>query len=186
LDQYTFGAELLKKYEGYNSKATWDVNAWRIGYGSDTITLNNGTNRKVVQGDQTNEANATKDLIRRVKQFEKKIINQIGEEFWTPLNYKVKAPLISLAYNYGSITKQAIRDAIKTGNSETIANAVVNSTYNDNKSQSAQVRQALRNRRKKESDIIRQAPNAKKAGFNKKLLLIPLILFVATYLNKKK
>jgi len=186
VDQYTYGAELLKKYEGFTKNASWDVNAYRIGYGSDTITLNNGTFRKVVKGDVTNETNATKDLIRRVKAFEKKIINQVGAEYWTPLNYKVKAPLISLAYNYGSISKQAIREAIKTGNSQTIADAVINSTYNDNKKLSPQIRQALRNRRKKEADIIRSAPNAKKAGINKKLLLIPLILFVATYFNKRK
>jgi GH24 family phage-related lysozyme (muramidase) len=186
LDQYTYGAELLKKYEGFTKNASWDVNAWRIGYGSDTITLNNETNRKVVQGDITNETNATKDLIRRVKAFEKKIIKQIGAEFWEPLNYQVKAALISLAYNYGSITKQAIRDAIKTGNSAKIATALINSTYNDNKSQSERVRQALRNRRKKEADIIRQAPNAKKKGINKKLLLLPLILFATYYYNKRK
>jgi len=67
LDQYTYAAELLKKYEGFNRTAVWDVNAWRIGHGSGTITLNNGTYRKVVKGDTTTEANALKDLTRRVK-----------------------------------------------------------------------------------------------------------------------
>lgn len=184
MDQYSYAAELLKKYEGFNRIAVWDVNAWRIGYGSGTITLNNGSYRKVVKGDTTTEANALKDLTRRVKEFEQRVINKVGAEYWQPLHYQVKAALISLAYNYGNITKQEIIEAIKTGNNKKIAQAVVNSTYNDNKSQSESVRNALRNRRKKEAAIIEAAPQSK--GFNKKLLLIPILIFAAYYLTKKK
>ena len=185
MDQYSYAAELLKKYEGFNRTAVWDVNAWRIGYGSGTITLNNGSNRKVVQGDTTTEANALKDLTRRVKEFEQRVINKVGAEYWEPLHYQVKAALISLAYNYGNITKQEIIEAIKTGNNKKIAQAVINSTYNDNKSLSESVRNALRNRRKKEAAIIEAAPQSK-GGFNKKLLLLPLLIFAAYYLTKKK
>jgi GH24 family phage-related lysozyme (muramidase) len=185
-DTYSFAADLLIRYEGFNKTAVWDVNAYRIGHGSDTITDASGNFRKVKQGDVTTKENARKDLERRLKEFENKIIKQIGAEYWQPLNYKVKAALISLAYNYGSITKQAIKDAIKTGSSEQIANAVINSTYNDNKKLSESVRQALRNRRKKEADIIRSAPDAKTEGFNKKLLLIPVIIFAAYYIIKRK
>jgi len=185
MNTYTFAADLLIKYEGYNPTAVWDVNAYRIGHGSDTITDASGNFRKVKKGDVTTKANARKDLERRLPEFENKVKKQVGPEYWDPLNYKVKGALISLAYNYGSITKQAIKDAIKTGNSEKIANAVINSTYNDNKKQSAKVRQALRNRRKKEADIIRSAPNAKQQGINKKLLLIPLVVFATYYLIKK-
>jgi GH24 family phage-related lysozyme (muramidase) len=186
-DTYSYAADLLIKYEGFNRTAVFDVNAYRIGHGSDTITDASGNFRKVKQGDVTTEANARKDLERRLKEFENKIIKQVGSEYWQPLNYKVKAALISLAYNYGSITKPEIKEAIKTGFSEQIANALINSTYNDNKKLSDSVRQALRNRRKKEADIIRSAPNAKKSGgFNKKLLLIPLIIIAAIYINKRK
>jgi GH24 family phage-related lysozyme (muramidase) len=167
MNTYSFAADLLIKYEGYNPTAVWDVNAYRIGHGSDTITDDNGNFRKVKKGDVTTKANARKDLERRLPEFEKKIIRQIGAEYWEPLNYK------------------EIKEAIKTGNSEKIANAVINSTYNDNKSLSASVRQALRNRRKKEADIIRSAPNAKQLGINKKLLLIPLVIFATYYLIKK-
>jgi len=184
-DVYSYAADLLIKYEGFNKTAVWDVNAWRIGHGSDTITDASGNFRKVKKGDVTTKENARKDLERRLKEFENKIIKQVGAEYWNPLNFKVKAALISLAYNYGSITKQAIKDAIKTGSSEQIANAVINSTYNDNKSLSEPVRQALRNRRKKEADIIRSAPDVKK-GINIKLLLIPLIIGAAYYLIKRK
>jgi hypothetical protein len=51
---------------------------------------------------------------------------------------------------------------------------------------SASVRQAFRNRRKKEADIIRSAPDAKTEGFNKKLLLIPVIIVAAYYIIKRK
>lgn len=184
-DVYSYAADLLIKYEGFNRTAVWDVNAWRIGHGSDTITNASGNFRKVKQGDVTTKENARKDLERRLKEFENKISKQVGAEYWNPLNYKVKAALISLAYNYGSITKQAIKDAIKTGSSEQIANAVINSTYNDNKKLSEPVRQALRNRRKKEADIIRSAPDVKK-GINKKLLFLPILIFAAYYLIKRK
>ena len=184
MDQYSYAAELLKKYEGFNRVAVWDVNAWRIGYGSGTITDSTGKYRTVKQGDTTTEANALKDLTRRVKEFEQRVINKVGAEYWQPLHYQVKAALISLAYNYGNITKQEIIEAIKTGNNKKIAQAVINSTYNDNKSQSESVRNALRNRRKKEAAIIEAAPQSK--GFNKKLLLIPIIIFAAYYLTKKK
>jgi GH24 family phage-related lysozyme (muramidase) len=114
-DVYTFAADLLIRYEGFNKTAVWDVNAYRIGHGSDTITDASGNFRKVKKGDVTTKENARKDLERRLKEFENKIIRQVGAEYWQPLNYKVKAALISLAYNYGSITKQEIKDAIKTG-----------------------------------------------------------------------
>lgn len=187
MNQYEFGAELLKKYEGHdkNWRAGWDVNAWRIGYGSDTITLDNGTYRKVKKDDVTNERNATKDLQRRVKEFESKIKKKIGAEYWDPLDYQVKGALISLAYNYGSITKQAIIDAIKTGESQKIADALVKSTYNDNKKLSESVRNALRKRRRKEADIIASRPNAKKSIAVGKLLLIPIVVYLLTKIKLK-
>ena len=156
----SYGAELLKKYEGYLQRASWDVNAWRIGHGSDTITDNFGKFRKVVKGDITTRENAGKDLTRRMVEFEKKVEKKVGSEFWQPLDYMVKGALISLAYNYGNITKQAIIDAIKTGNSNKIANAVISSTINDNKKLSAGIQNALKVRRKKEAEIIRPRPNA--------------------------
>jgi GH24 family phage-related lysozyme (muramidase) len=185
-NQYVYGAELLKKYEGFNRVAVWDVNAYRIGYGSDTITNSNGQYRKVVKGDQTTEQLAAKDLQRRIKEFEQKLIRQVGKEYWEPLNYQVKAALISLAYNYGgfipSLTKTI--EAIQTGNNKKIATAILNETKNHNKSKSENVRAALYNRRKKEAAIIEAAPQSN-GTFNKKLLLIPIALVLIYIINKK-
>lgn len=183
-NQYTYGAELLKKYEGFTARATWDVNAYRLGYGSGTITLDNGTYRKVVKGDVTNQANALKDLQRRLKEFEKKVSKKVGAEYWNPLNYKVKAALLSLAYNYGNITKKAIIEAIKTGNNKLIAEAVVKSTYNDNQKLSEGVRNALRKRRKKEADIIAAAPQSSGSGIVKLLILAPILFYGFKYFTQ--
>jgi GH24 family phage-related lysozyme (muramidase) len=177
----SYGAELLKTYEGFLPKASYDVNAWRIGHGSDTITENSGQFRKVVQGDTTTRANALKDLTRRIEEFEKKVAKKVGVEYWQPLNYKVKGALISLAYNYGNITKQSIIEAIKTGNSAKIANSVISSTLNDNKKLSINIQNALKVRRKKEADIIRDQPNA---STGKKInKIIPVLLIVASVIS---
>jgi len=174
----SYGAELLKKYEGFLAKASFDVNAWRIGHGSDTITDNFGKFRKVVKGDTTTKENAGKDLTRRMIEFEKKVAKKVGVEFWEPLDYMVKGALISLAYNYGNITKQSIIDAIKTGNSIKIANALVFSTLNDNKKLSLNIQNALKVRRKKEADIIRARPNA--SNGTSKVTLLPILLIAGS------
>jgi GH24 family phage-related lysozyme (muramidase) len=186
MDQYQYAAELLKKYEGFNRTAVWDVNAYRIGYGSDTITNNNGQYRKVVKGDQTTEQLALKDLQRRVKEFEKKLIRQVGAEFWDPLHYEVKAALISLAYNYGGLIPSLTQtiEAIKTGNNKTIAKTILEETKNHNKKLSQSVRNALYKRRQKEAAIIEAAPQTKK-GINKKLLVIPIVIGILYYINKR-
>ena len=184
-NQYTYGAELLKRYEGFNKTAVWDVAAWRIGYGSGTITLDNGTYRTTKKGDVTTKENATKDLTRRVKEFEKKLINQVGQQYWDPLNNDVKGALISIAYNYGgfipSLTKTI--EAIKTGNNENIASTIESETKTHNKSKPANIREALYKRRLKEAKIIRES---KQPASNKIVLLgIPLIL-LGFYLITKK
>lgn len=183
MDQYTYGAELLKKYEGFTSRATWDVNAYRLGYGSDTLTFENNTYRKVKQGDTTTKANATKDLERRLKEFEKKVIKKIGAQYWEPLNYQVKAALLSLAYNYGNITKKSIIEAIKTQDNKQIADALIKSTYNDNP---GKYQAGLRKRRSQEAAIIEKAPQPKKpgSGIIKLLLLLPLLYVGYTFFKK--
>ena len=184
MDQYIYGAELLKKYEGFTPRASWDVNAWRLGYGSDTLTLPDGTIRKVKQGDTTTKEQVIKDLQRRVKEFEKKVIKKVGSDNWEPLNYQVKAALLSLAYNYGNITKQSIIEAIAKQDNKLIAEAVIKSTYNDNP---GKYQAGLRKRRKAEAEIIIKAPPPSKKGSNlvKLLILLPLLYLSYTYLIKR-
>jgi len=149
---YESAAEFIKKYEGYAPKATWDVNAYRIGHGSDTLTLPDGTFRKVVKGDTTNEESAAKDLARRIKlDFEPKVKKQIGEPYYSNLPEPARIALLSLAYNYGSITKKAIIDAARTGDVVKLSDAIIESTKDDNKGKSYY--NALLKRRKKEADF---------------------------------
>jgi GH24 family phage-related lysozyme (muramidase) len=183
MDLYLYTADILKKYERFTPVATWDVNAYRLGYGSDTITLDNGTYRKVVQGDKTTIPNATKDLARRVREFEKKVIKRVGSDYWNPLDNIVKGQLISMAYNYGNITKDAIIKAIHQQDNNAIADAIIKSTYNDNP---GIYQKGLRIRRKKEADAIRKAPPPHKpnSGLKTLLILLPILFFGYKYLTK--
>lgn len=147
--------ELLSKYEGFTSRATWDVNAYRLGYGSDTITFDNGTYRKVVKGDTTTKSNAKKDLARRIPQFVTRIKKQIGEDTFNKLGENTKASVISIAYNYGNVPHKAIREALKRNNKNEIAKIWVDSTYNDNAKLGANIQKGLRNRRQSEADFIK-------------------------------
>ena len=46
---------LIRHFEGFRSQAYWDVNAWRVGYGSDTTTDASGRVRRVQEGDTTTQ-----------------------------------------------------------------------------------------------------------------------------------
>ncbi len=140
-------SELIRKFEGYISKPMWDVNAYRLGYGSDTIELPNGTHRKVLKTDVTTREYAEKDLKRRLTtEFIPRAKSQVGEPYWSNLPIPAQASLVSLAYNYGSIPKKEIIKAARSGDVNSLAKAIVDSTYNDNKG-------ILRGRRKQEADF---------------------------------
>jgi GH24 family phage-related lysozyme (muramidase) len=175
---YLDASKFIAQYEGFTPVASWDVNAWRIGHGSDTITLDNGSFRKVVQGDKTTKINAGKDLARRIPEFEKKVINYIAKygvtkRQWQELPKNTKVALLSFAYNYGNIVKRAIREAIKTGDVNEIADAVISSTINDNKN--TIYYNGLRKRRQAEADLIRNS----KPNVNVIKLAIPFVLIGA-------
>jgi GH24 family phage-related lysozyme (muramidase) len=154
----TASADFIKQFEGFTANAMWDVNAWRIGHGSDTIELPNGTHRSVVQTDTTTTALAGKDLARRIKdEFIPKVQKKIGEPYWSKLPEPAQVALLSIAYNYGNITKQAILDSARSGDMKKLGQAIVDSTYNDNASLPEGVRNALRARRLKEATLAQSA-----------------------------
>ena len=148
-------AEVIKKFEGFIPKAKWDVNAYRIGYGSDTITFPDGKVKRVEKSDVITRNDADRDMIRRIKyQFIPGVIRQIGKDAWDKLSHGAKIALTSLSYNYGSITKKSIINAAKSGNEKLLADTIIIATSNDNKSLPESVQKALKNRRKAESDLI--------------------------------
>jgi GH24 family phage-related lysozyme (muramidase) len=115
-------AALLRKFEGYRDSPYWDVNAYRVGYGSDTITRADGSIIRVKKGDRVNRDDAERDLARRVGEFQQRAAKDAGDA-WGLLNADQQAALTSVAYNYGSLPKRVVT-AIQTGDANAIANAV--------------------------------------------------------------
>ena len=189
---YDKASEFLKKFEGFTSTAKWDVNAYRIGHGSDTLTFNDGTFRKVKKGDTTTKELAAKDLARRVKnEFEPRVRKQIGESYYDDLPDPAKIALISLGYNYGGLKVkdnhlQPIIDAARTGDVDKLAEAIVSSTINDNKSKPYY--EALKKRRKMEAELAKSEKRKKKGILNKSgnfkinIFLLSAFLTVSGYI----
>lgn len=115
--------ELLKKFEGFQSTAKWDVNAFRVGFGSDTTTRADGTVQRVTSGTSTTMADATRDLDRRIQEFANVVKQQVGSERFGQFSASQQAALTSIAYNYGELPDRII-EAVKTGTNEQIADAV--------------------------------------------------------------
>ena len=114
---------LLRKFEGFRETPYWDVNAHRVGYGSDTITTADGRKVKVEQGMKVSRADAERDLARRTKEFERGAAGQVGVQAWNNLEPNVQAALVSVAYNYGSLPSNVV-DAVRSGDVTRIAASV--------------------------------------------------------------
>jgi len=173
--------DFLKKKEGFTSRALWDVNAWRIGYGSDTITNSLNQVRKVQQNDTVTVQDADRDLSRRISQeFIPKIKAKIGADTWNKFPENTQIAFISFAYNYGNITKKSIVDAAKAGDLKNLSKVWIESTYNDNKSLPENVKNALRKRRAEEAALILLDANKPGgSGSAAQSLILPGILLIA-------
>lgn len=114
---------LLRSFEGFRAQPYWDSNAYRVGYGSDTITKPDGSVVKVTQGMTVTPEDAERDLARRTKETENIAISQVGPDAWAKLPPEARAALTSTAYNYGSLPN-AVVGAIKGGDINAVASAV--------------------------------------------------------------
>lgn len=115
--------DTIKQFEGYRSKPYWDVNAYRAGFGSDTVTLADGSVQKVVQGMTVSLADANRDLVRRVGEFQQGVIADIGSERFDSFTVEQQAALTSIAYNYGSLPDRIV-EAVRSGTAADIGNAI--------------------------------------------------------------
>lgn len=150
---------LLRKEEGFRETPYWDVNAWRIGYGSDTITRPDGTQVKVEPGMKITREDAERDLEYRLSQREgARAREQVGAQ-WAQLSGNTQAALESVAYNYGSLPKSVVA-AARTGDAEAIASAVEKLSANPA-------------RRKREAAIIRGAEAIAHGGEDDRYSSIP-------------
>lgn len=138
---------LIKEREGFISKPAYDVNAYRAGYGSDTVTRADGSVERIKPGMSVSREDAERDLQRRIQtEFVPKAAAKVGEENWSRLPENVRASLTSIAYNYGTIPSRIV-PAVQSGNPETIARAI-ESLAGDNKGVNA-------GRRMQEANIAR-------------------------------
>jgi GH24 family phage-related lysozyme (muramidase) len=135
-DWITIAAKYIAKNEGFADRATWDANAYRLGFGTDSIIGSDGKVRKVQPppsyhketgqkvppnppGDTTTVEAALKMLQYEVTTtFKNRLVGnadyQIPQATFDALNNKQKAALISYCYNAGSL-RVGIATAIKKG-----------------------------------------------------------------------
>jgi len=98
-------ALFISNWEGFRAHAYWDVNHWRIGYGSDT----EGPDEvPVVKGMMTTVERALQNLSLRVGQFKTMVITELGHppegaRIFQQLNLWQQVALIDLCYNYGHL-----------------------------------------------------------------------------------
>lgn len=117
-------ASMVKGFESFISKAKWDVNAYRVGFGSDTVTRANGAIEKVTKDTIVTLEDAQRDLSRRLVEFQDGIQTAIGADTWRSLNDAQQAALTSIAYNYGSLPKRIVEAIQNGGGPEAVAKAI--------------------------------------------------------------
>lgn len=117
-------ASMVKGFESFISKAKWDVNAYRVGFGSDTVTRANGEIEKVTKDTVVTLEDAQRDLSRRLVEFQDGIQTAIGADTWRSLNDAQQAALTSIAYNYGSLPKRIVAAIQDGGGPEAVAKAI--------------------------------------------------------------
>lgn len=158
--QTSLGASrnLLIEREGFRPRAYYDRNAYRVGYGSDTVTNPDGTISRVTRNTTTTVDRALVDLERRIKEFQDRIKRQIGADLFNAFNPQQQAVLTSVAYNYGTLGSgpngrggAKIDNIVRTGTQEEIA-AAIRSLGSDNGG-------INRGRRNREAALFTAAPN---------------------------
>ncbi len=124
-------AEIIAEFEGFSETAYWDVNAFRAGFGSDTITLEDGQILSITEESIVTEEDAQRDLERRTEEFMRVVKGQTGRDIFLSLPENTQAALTSVAYNYGSLPETVV-EAVKSENIAAIAQAVENLRSQDN------------------------------------------------------
>src|SRR6185437_1812268 len=132
-------ASFLRGAEGFRTNAYWDVNHFRAGYGSDTVTHADGTVEPVTQNTVVTREDAERDLARRVNETQAGIQRTVGDQAWNGLAPGAKAALTSVAYNYGHLP-DSVASAVGTGDVQKIAQAIASLPANpDRRRQEAEI-----------------------------------------------
>jgi GH24 family phage-related lysozyme (muramidase) len=102
MTDYVKAAALIGFFESFSARAYWDVNHYRLGFGSDT----EGPDQVPVTREMTTtRARALANLQKRIPQYEATIVKQIGQGNWDRLGDNTRAALLSFTYNYGDLTE---------------------------------------------------------------------------------
>jgi GH24 family phage-related lysozyme (muramidase) len=108
-------AAFIAKWEGFSARAYWDINHWRLGYGSST----EGPSEIPVTKDMTTTSErAQQNLALRVGAFRAICIAAATPRLWQFMSRNQQIALIDLCYNYGHIPIDL------TGSSETVAGRI--------------------------------------------------------------
>lgn len=102
---------IVRHEEGFRETPYWDVNAWRIGYGSDTVTGADGRSVPVRPGMRITREDAERDLDYRLDRREGANARQQLSGIWDSLPASVQGALSSVAYNYGSLPDEVVAAA---------------------------------------------------------------------------
>ncbi len=120
----SLAASFIKKFEGYISNAKFDVNAFRVGFGSDTTTNAAGEIARVTESTITTLADANRDLERRIVEFQNVIRGQIGSDTFASFTEQQQAALTSITYNYGSLPDRIVAAIQGGGGADKVATAI--------------------------------------------------------------
>ena len=117
-------ADMIAGFEGFIGKAKWDRNAFRAGFGSDTVTDPvTGQVTKISAGMNVSRDAAKADLQRRVAtEFMPRVAAAVGAA-WGQFSASAKAAMTSMAYNYGSLPKDVLA-AARSGDASAVAAAM--------------------------------------------------------------
>lgn len=117
--------DLIRRFEGFRESPYWDVNALRTGYGSDSVTLADGSVVPVGPDTRVTRADAERDLSRRVQtEFIPRAVAAVGSDAWGRLNPSQQAALASITYNYGRLPG-SVAEAVRSGDTAAAAAAIM-------------------------------------------------------------
>lgn len=131
-------ANFIALKEGFTSKATWDVNHYRMGYGTDHVVRigkdgKPGALVEVKKGDTITKKEAVLSLSQYgIPQFSTQLKKDLGEANWKKLTGNQKAAITSLGYNVGQYFISArgygkkLKAAVEKGDFEAAALAIFN------------------------------------------------------------
>jgi tape measure domain-containing protein len=130
-EQAAKSIDLIKQREGFITNAKWDVNHFRVGFGSDTYVDAMGKVQKVTKDTVVTLEQANADLSNRIGEFQSNIQKAIGPETWKSLSDTQQAALTDIAYNYGKLPASIVK-AIQDGGGPDVVAKAINALGTDN------------------------------------------------------